>query len=143
MERMRTILRRLCFSTYILENYLVVISGQIDVVRVVANEASVLAPRVRKSDVDGEELMQVHDEPGQFTDIAKRPIAQLHNMRAGTRVRVMGALKEAGFEVERGPDNVVRVEYLPCRKDEMEKLLGHAVLGTGVVMHTRPNPRKN
>jgi len=128
--RVRTELRRAQFSAYEVENMVIAITGQVDAVRKIAMRYCTLAPRVRRLDVDGEELRQAHDEPGQFKqpgqfkDPLQRKIASfwLWGMEAA-RQRLVGAMKAAGFEAEDNPDDgSVLVEYQPARRAEMEAL---------------------
>jgi hypothetical protein len=67
-SRIRTELRRAQFSAYEVDGLVVVITGRVDVVRAIAFRFSTLTPRVRKIEVDGDEINEAHDAPGQFRE---------------------------------------------------------------------------
>lgn len=131
-KRVRTDLRRAQFSALEIDDEVIAITGQVDVVRRIAFKYCGLAPRVRKVEVDGAELDQAYDEPGQFKERPfKQRIARFHGLDRNGRRRLRDALHHAGFAAEIDSDHdEVLAEYVPARKAEMDILVRAALAGS-------------
>ena len=122
---LRTALRRACFSTIELSKTLVVITGQVDTVRLIAQRTcSHGMPRVRKTTVDGEEIKGANEEPGQYRDFTKQKVAVVNGLDRNTRRRMKRFLEEASFYCETDKDMGLLVEYIPARAKELHLLMG-------------------
>lgn len=139
--RLCTELRRNVFSAYKIENYVIAITGQVDVVRRLAFQVCGLAPRIRKFEMDGQELMQVHDEPGQFKEDGKfrdpkwrgslysQKIARFNGLDRPGRRRLVAMLKASGFPAEVDESGCVLAEYCGARKAELDLVVAAAPIG--------------
>lgn len=134
MVRVRTKLRAALFSAWTLDNMVVAITGQVDVVRRIAQNASFLAPRVRKLVIDGEELMQARNEtPAQYSDndpLAAK-IAKVHGLGRPDRNHLISRLKRAHFDAAYSEQNeAVLIEYCAARRGELDVLIASALAGS-------------
>ena len=95
----RTELRRNLISAYEIEDRVIAVTGRIQAVRGFAMRAAIIGvPRCRYLDVDGEEINQAHDEPGQFTDYTKNKIHRFEGLDSATARRLWDALRAAKVE---------------------------------------------
>ena len=97
----RTELRRAHISAYEVEDRVIAITGRIVAVRHFANKAAIIGvPRCRYLMVDGEEINQAAEEPGQFKDVAKDKIHRFGNFDSRTARMLWDAFRAAKIESE-------------------------------------------
>ena len=126
----RTELRRAIISAYEIENRVIAITGRIEAVRgICQRHAGVIGSfRCRKMLVDGEELNQAHDEPGQFKDVvAAEKISRFQGLDSATAWRLYEAFKahqiEAGIVDNPDGSRTVMAEFSATRNDEVAAVL--------------------
>ena len=114
----RTELRRALFSAYEVDKLVVVLSGRIDYIRQIAMRYAIVGvPRCRKTLVDGAEIDQAHDQPGQFKIIGAQKISRFEGLDSDIAWRLYEALKAHGIEagIVDNPDGsrAVLAEFSP------------------------------
>jgi hypothetical protein len=95
----RTELRRQIISAYEIEDRVIAVTGRIVAVRAFANRAAIIGvPRCRYLYVDGDEINQAANEPGQFKDVTKEKIHRFDGLDSSTARMLWDALMAAKIE---------------------------------------------
>lgn len=95
----RTELRRQIISAYEIEDRVIAVTGRIVAVRAIAEKAAIIGmPRCRYLYVDGAEINQAHDEPGQFKELTKDKIHRFEGLDSATARMLWDALRAAKVE---------------------------------------------
>ena len=95
----RTELRRNLFTAYEVEKNVIAITGEIQKVRQIAEKFAIVGlPRCRYLYVDGQELDEAHEEPGQFKIIGAQKISSFGPFDPDTGWRLYEAFKHHGIE---------------------------------------------
>lgn len=132
----RTELRRQIISAYEIDDKVVAITGRLVAVRAFANLAAVVGvPRCRRLMVDGEEINQAHDEPGQFTDYTKQKISRFEGLDKTTAMKLWDGFKahriEAGTVENPDGTHSVLAEFAPICNDEVAELVEEVLTKCG------------
>lgn len=126
--RVRTELRRQIISAYEIEDRVIAITGRIQAVRGFANLAALVGvPRCRLQMVDGAEIDQAHDEPGQFKVIGAEKISQFQGLDSTAGWRLYEAFRahqiEAGIVDNPDGSRTVLAEFEPGQNEEVADLV--------------------
>ena len=132
----RTELRRNLISAYEIEDRVIAVTGRIVAVRAFACKAAIIGvPRCRRLDVDGEEINQAHDEPGQFTDYTKSKIHRFEGLDSRTARTLWDALRAAKIEsgtVENADGSYsVLAEHGAKEYDVVTEIVGNVLTAAG------------
>lgn len=98
-KTIRTELRRNQFTAYEVDKNVIAITGQIQRVRKIAERFAIVGvPRCRYLYVDGAELDEAHEQPGQFKIIGSQKISSFGPFDRDTGWRLYEAFKHHGIE---------------------------------------------
>lgn len=132
----RTELRRKIISAYEIEDKVIAITGRLVAVRGFANRAALVGvPRCRRLMVDGAEIDQAHDEPGQFTDYTKQKISRFEGLDKTTALKLWDGLRshqiEAGTIENVDGTHSVLAEFAPICNDEVAAIVEEVLTKCG------------